>query len=57
MIIYLLLYHLHDFTFKEINFRGFHGFFGKSAKINPLEHMFQKCYLELLGFTKDNSVL
>ena len=32
-IIYLLLYNLHGFTFKEINFRGFHGILANPRKL------------------------
>ena len=42
-----LLYNLHGATFKEVNFRGFHGILA-----NPRKLILQKCYLEQLQFLK-----
>ena len=42
-MIYLLLYNLHGSTFKEINFRGFHGILA-----NPRELVLSNYFLEAL---------
>ena len=42
-IIYLLLYNLHGSTFKEINFRGFHGILA-----NQRELIHSNYFLEVL---------